>query len=692
MEIPLKYKQLWNNWDVRVLILLSLSIQIILIFLGRLRRTSTSRWIRMVVWVSYILADWVASFALGNLSSNMDDSSSSNVVIAFWAPFLILHLGGPDTITAYSMEDNELWARHLLGLGYELFIAFYVLFRSLPDTRLLMPTLLIFLVGIIKYVERSYSLYKASVEGIQSSINPLSPTKLERTNDLNALSQDFWLYYAAKPSFIDVAPYSDKYLIIKTIFMNISAEEVLMVIRKELSNAYDEFYTKSIVNHSILGYVLRVLCSTCILLAFSLFILEPKNDFNKLDVAITYVLLATSICLDFMATVMLMFSDRMIVYLLNVKKLSKWSVLLAKFFVRIKKACPKRKYWSIKLPQLNLLSNCLSISSPNKTLQHRMMSWVAKRLRFVQEIKLNITPLIGESIKLETFTLHTIQPVQATQDVLELIVSHLKSRIHLDLFDFNEPAGSSSLRQVTTIRNWAVEPFVQLFEKFSLEKQVLIWHITTDLCFYWNSESQHLLEPHQTKMEVEKNRLKGVKRTSTKMETCKYLSNYMMHTVMIRSYMMSNMGGESHILAGKVIKDMVEFIHKSYDGHHLQMPNEIVEACMKMKETPIEFGNLITSLFGTARVLAHLMLVISEEERWQVITTAWVELLQKVAMSSKGNIHMKQLSIGDDLLTFVWLLNKNINANILDEPVAAIYGVYDKIWDFLSEIKSHLNL
>ncbi|GFZ17719.1 transmembrane protein, putative [Actinidia rufa] len=36
--------------------------------------------------------------------------------MAFWAPFLLLHLGGPDTITAYSLEDNELWLRHLLGL------------------------------------------------------------------------------------------------------------------------------------------------------------------------------------------------------------------------------------------------------------------------------------------------------------------------------------------------------------------------------------------------------------------------------------------------------------------------------------------------------------------------------------------------------------------------------------------------
>ncbi|PKU75906.1 hypothetical protein MA16_Dca005953 [Dendrobium catenatum] len=100
----------------------------------------------------------------------MDDFSFSNAIIAFWAPFLILHLGGPDTITAYSIEDNELWARHLLVLPFGLIFTFYVLFRSLPNIRLLAPTLLIFLVAIIKYLERSYSLYKASVNGFRSSI------------------------------------------------------------------------------------------------------------------------------------------------------------------------------------------------------------------------------------------------------------------------------------------------------------------------------------------------------------------------------------------------------------------------------------------------------------------------------------------------------------------------------------------
>ena len=31
-----------------------------------------------------------------------------------WAPILLVHLGGQDGITAYNIEDNELWKRHVV--------------------------------------------------------------------------------------------------------------------------------------------------------------------------------------------------------------------------------------------------------------------------------------------------------------------------------------------------------------------------------------------------------------------------------------------------------------------------------------------------------------------------------------------------------------------------------------------------
>ncbi|KAK4837708.1 hypothetical protein QYF36_007826 [Acer negundo] len=82
-------------------------------------------WIRRLVWSAYTAADSIATFALGILSSNIteifDDnrarSLDSNVELTtFWAQFLLLHLGGADSITAYALEDNALWMRHLLGL------------------------------------------------------------------------------------------------------------------------------------------------------------------------------------------------------------------------------------------------------------------------------------------------------------------------------------------------------------------------------------------------------------------------------------------------------------------------------------------------------------------------------------------------------------------------------------------------
>ncbi|GAY38370.1 hypothetical protein CUMW_036180 [Citrus unshiu] len=137
--IPPRFRKLWKDWDLRVTVLLSLIFQIILIVLGHRRRFDSKIWIRIVAWSAYLAADSVATFSLGILSGNLTDlfdehtkSLDANTELeAFWAPFLLLHLGGPDTITAYALEDNELWLRHLLGLTLQTSIAFYVFLMAL---------------------------------------------------------------------------------------------------------------------------------------------------------------------------------------------------------------------------------------------------------------------------------------------------------------------------------------------------------------------------------------------------------------------------------------------------------------------------------------------------------------------------------------------------------------------------------
>ncbi|XP_008228373.1 PREDICTED: uncharacterized protein LOC103327783 [Prunus mume] len=117
---PESVRKIWNKWELWAMVLISLSLQAILILIGSWRKHSTSNILRIVLWLAYLSADSVATVSLGILSNNQEDSPGDSVnpdyiITAFWAPFLLLHLGGPDTITAYSLEDNELWLRHLLG-------------------------------------------------------------------------------------------------------------------------------------------------------------------------------------------------------------------------------------------------------------------------------------------------------------------------------------------------------------------------------------------------------------------------------------------------------------------------------------------------------------------------------------------------------------------------------------------------
>ncbi|KAL5757406.1 hypothetical protein ACOSP7_020017 [Xanthoceras sorbifolium] len=175
-----KLINLWNICEVRVMILLSLFLQIVLITFGSRRRFTTGSWIRIIVWLAYLMADWVATVALGNLASMQGDSTTADSSTnkkknsqfqEFWAPFLLLHLGGPDTITAFSLEDNELWLRHLLGLVVQVGVAFYIFLRSWSNNNVLtFIAIPVFISGIIKYGERNFVLRSLSKDYFKDSV------------------------------------------------------------------------------------------------------------------------------------------------------------------------------------------------------------------------------------------------------------------------------------------------------------------------------------------------------------------------------------------------------------------------------------------------------------------------------------------------------------------------------------------
>ncbi|KAK1694279.1 hypothetical protein QYE76_010976 [Lolium multiflorum] len=129
-----------------------------LLFFAGFRKRYRSSMLRMLLWLVYLSADTVAVFVLGRLTRVAGDDP----LVLFWAPFMLLHLGGQETITAFSMEDCALWKRHLLNLTTQVALAIYVLGKQWQgEKQLVAPMVLIFISGMAKYVERIWILGRA---------------------------------------------------------------------------------------------------------------------------------------------------------------------------------------------------------------------------------------------------------------------------------------------------------------------------------------------------------------------------------------------------------------------------------------------------------------------------------------------------------------------------------------------------
>ncbi|KAH7528634.1 hypothetical protein FEM48_Zijuj05G0092900 [Ziziphus jujuba var. spinosa] len=94
-------------------------------------------------------------------------------------PFLVLgfisftsSLGAPDSITSFTLEDNEFWLHHLFGLLFQFVGAGYSFYLTFPENKLWFPTILIFVIGTIKCTERTAALYLASLDCFEATALP----------------------------------------------------------------------------------------------------------------------------------------------------------------------------------------------------------------------------------------------------------------------------------------------------------------------------------------------------------------------------------------------------------------------------------------------------------------------------------------------------------------------------------------
>ncbi|KAK1575001.1 hypothetical protein Q3G72_001776 [Acer saccharum] len=112
----------------------------------------------------------VVTVSLGHISNNQADSSKNfssvpkDKLQEFWTPFLLVHLGGPDAITAYALEDNDMWLRHLVVHGVHVGTALYIFIQAWENDPLMFIAIPILISGLVNYGGRTLALRSSSTQ------------------------------------------------------------------------------------------------------------------------------------------------------------------------------------------------------------------------------------------------------------------------------------------------------------------------------------------------------------------------------------------------------------------------------------------------------------------------------------------------------------------------------------------------
>ncbi|VAH41500.1 unnamed protein product [Triticum turgidum subsp. durum] len=316
----------WKEWGIQMLVLLSLALQVILLITAEIRRRKDSSVLRAVVWSAYLLADTTAIYTLGHMS--VTSRSPEHELVAFWAPFLLLHLGGQDNITAYSIEDNWLWMRHLQSFIVQVLAAAYVLYESSIFSgggrgMLQQATILMFVVGVVKYAERVWALKCASSSTLSGkNYRSFGRVVIEgrqryRTGMIQSGSS-LAILLLNIPKHLLKGPLP---LVTVDWIVDIDWKQMYHVAEIQLSLMHDVFYSKAELIHSWYGYCIRLTSLPATVTALRLFVrFTGKDGYNRVDVAATYVLLAGAVVLEIISMLRAMFSTWIYQHMMTIRR------------------------------------------------------------------------------------------------------------------------------------------------------------------------------------------------------------------------------------------------------------------------------------------------------------------------------------------------------------------------------------
>jgi hypothetical protein len=171
--------QWWDDWQLRILVLGSLGLQWFLLLAAPMRKYTVPHALRTCIWLAYISSDALAIYALATLfnrhartipaSNCAPGKEQLRMLEVLWAPVLLIPLGGQEELTAYEIEDNELWMRHTMTLVSQVSVAVYAFYKSWQPSssdcwKLTAAAILLFVIGVISFSEKPFALNRAKIK------------------------------------------------------------------------------------------------------------------------------------------------------------------------------------------------------------------------------------------------------------------------------------------------------------------------------------------------------------------------------------------------------------------------------------------------------------------------------------------------------------------------------------------------
>ncbi|CAM0904050.1 unnamed protein product [Alopecurus aequalis] len=613
--------QLVNDWEIEILILLSFALQLFLFFFGALRRRSNQSLVQLPLWLAYLSADSVAIYTLGYLSHNFSTTTTTNnghamsnktqLLKLLWAPFLLIHLGGQDTLTAFSLEDNELWLRHMLNLLSQVSLVSYVLFKSVVVyDRLVVPAIFVFVTGIIKYVERIWALKRGSQKSLKSS-NPKKVGQSQLSQQIGGTTR--LTYPAVMKGAIDYeedvrslfAGRTYYQMMQSKLFRPLSnfhreyhgdegnnSELFFKGLEVELSMMYDLLFTKCSIIRTTLGTILRCVSLTSMMVAFVLFIVtmgaEKTYGFSTVDTTITYILFIGALCLEGCSVFILMKSPQT------------WATLQARgcrvlarvaWCILVKMQPETRPWWSNSMGQYNLVGSLIADKKSG--------------IFFTAVTRMAGVVGFGEPWN----KMRHIKYAQVPAGIKQLMDRTFDQR---ELSTLSLPAPMSH--------------FKLIIGRFPFELALLALHVWTERLIQKMRESVDDIPKEKQKL----------------MDLCKGMSDYMIYLLAVSPAMLPVNSDVDELVASfkKNIQVMSEeHFHEAlvYDllGEHSRIIYDgegFKEAERKLLQEQCD----LHAVFG-------------------VLVQVWLRMLMYAAGKCRPEEHARRLAMGGELLTFIWL-------------------------------------